>query len=139
MILDPSNGVFHFACNPDSPWPSVTPAFANDPDDRPPRADGRLSGRENVRGDDEALIFTPAGFDRPGTPATIPANDPAAARLEIVVLDGERGRPTPCRVNVVGADGRSYQPAEDRLSPYGLTGIWPKTGHGNRPGKAPVA
>jgi len=91
-----------------------------------------------ARGDDEALIFTPAGFDRPGTPATIPANDPDAARLEIVVLDRERGRPTPCRVTVVGADGRFYQPAEDRLSPYSLTGVWPKTGHGNRPGKAPV-
>ncbi len=92
----------------------------------------------NVRGDDEALIFTPAGFDQPGTPATVAPDDAASARLEIVVLDGEHGRPTPCRVNVVGADGRFYQPAEDRLSPYSLTGVWPKTGHGNRPGKAPV-
>jgi putative membrane-bound dehydrogenase-like protein len=88
-----------------------------------------------ARGDDEALIFTPPGFDRPGPTATAPAE--GTARLEIVVLDGERGGPTPCRVNVVGADGRFYQPAENRLSPFSLTGEWPKTGKGNRTGKAP--
>jgi putative membrane-bound dehydrogenase-like protein len=90
-----------------------------------------------ARGDDEAVIFTPAGFDRPGLPATLAAGDPAAARLEITVIDGRSGGPTACRLNVVGPDGRFYQPAEDRLSPYSLTGVWPK-GRGNRPDKAPI-
>src|SRR4051794_32038792 len=71
---------------------------------------GLMLGGE-ARADDEALIFTPAGFDRPGSPATSAGE--TSARLEIVVLDGVRGRPTPCRVNVVGADGQFYQPAED--------------------------
>jgi putative membrane-bound dehydrogenase-like protein len=88
-----------------------------------------------VRGDDEALLFTPAGFDRSGEPAS--ASGEATARLHIVVRDQATGRQTPCRMNVVGADGRFYQPAENRLTPYSLTGEWPKTGKGNRSGKAP--
>src|SRR5436190_551358 len=69
-----------------------------------------------ARADDESLVFTPAGFDRPGRPATAPAG--ASARLQIVVTDGPDGPPTPCRVNVVGADGQYYQPAENPLSAY---------------------
>ena len=44
----------------------------------------------------------------------------------------------PCRINVVGSDGHFYQPATNPLSPYSLTGQWPKTGKGNREGKAPI-
>src|SRR5262249_61928729 len=47
------------------------------------------------------------------------------------------GRPTPCRVNVVGPDGNFYQPPSNRLSPYSLTGEWPRSGKGNRAGKGP--
>lgn len=86
--------------------------------------------------DDEALIFTPAGFDRPGQPVNAP---PAAgARLKIVVRDRVKGDATPCRINVVGADGNYYQPAPGPLTPYSLTGEWPKVGKGNRQGKAPI-
>src|SRR5437899_3065777 len=66
--------------------------------------------------DDEALIFTPPGFDRPGLPAIAPEN--SSARLEVLVLDKIKGRPTPCRINVVGADGNYYQPAAGPLTPY---------------------
>src|SRR3954468_15229922 len=78
-----------------------------------------LCGAGDARADDESLVFTPAGFDRPGAPAT--ATPEGSARLKIVVSAGGDGGPTPCRVNVVGADGRFYQPAENPLSPYSLT------------------
>ncbi|MFO0951918.1 MAG: PVC-type heme-binding CxxCH protein [Isosphaeraceae bacterium] len=86
--------------------------------------------------DDESLIFTPPGFTKPGRPAN--ASGPGTSKLAITVVDAETGKPTPCRLNVVGPDGQFYQPAEDRLSLYSLTGEWPKTGKGNRQGKAPV-
>lgn len=88
------------------------------------------------RADDEAAVFTPPGFDKPGKAAT--ASGPQAGTLEISVLDGASGKPTPCRVNVVGPDGNFYQPPENRLSLYSLTGEWPKVGKGNRQGKAPI-
>src|SRR4051812_48962500 len=66
-------------------------------------------GSGAARGDDESIVFTPPGFERPGLAAT--ASGPSSARLEIVVLDGPGGQPTPCRLNVVGADGQFYQTA----------------------------
>jgi len=86
---------------------------------------------------DEALIFTPPGFDKVGVPAV--AEGPRAGRLRITVRDGRTGQPTPCRVNVVGLDGNYYEPKESHLKIHGLTGQWPKwpKGWGNRPGKAP--
>ena len=89
-----------------------------------------------ARGDDEAVLFTPPGFSQPGKPAT--ATGPESGKVAITVIDAETGKPTPCRVNVVGPDGNFYQPPEDRLTPYSLTGEWPKTGKGNRAGKAPI-
>lgn len=87
---------------------------------------------------DEALIFTPPGFDKIGVPAI--AEGPQAGRLRITVRDGRTGQSTPCRVNVVGLDGNYYEPKESHLKIYGLTGQWPKwpKGWGNRPGKAPI-
>lgn len=85
--------------------------------------------------DDEALIFTPPGFERPGVPVRATGAD--VGHVEVVVLDPETGKPTPCRLNVVGPDGNFYQPAENPLSLYSLTGEWPKNGKGNRPGKGP--
>jgi hypothetical protein len=87
------------------------------------------------RGDDEAYLFTPAGFDRPGQPRS--AVGQQAARLDIVVREQATGRPTFCRINVVGPDGHFYQPDANPLAAYSLTGEWPKTGKGNRVGKAP--
>ena len=85
---------------------------------------------------DEDLIFTPSGFDKPGKPAI--AKGEEVARLRVTVRDAANGRPTFCRVNVVGADGNFYQPQKTHLTPYSLTGTWPRTLAGNRPGKAPI-
>lgn len=84
---------------------------------------------------DEASIFTPAGYDKEGTPAV--AEGPDTGKLQVTVLEHETGKPTFCRVNVVGADGNYYQPADNHLTPYSLTGAWPE-GHGNRKSKAPI-
>jgi hypothetical protein len=88
--------------------------------------------------DDEALIFTPPGFDKVGVPAV--AEGPQTGRLKITVRDDRTGRPTPCRVNVVGPDGNYYEPAESHLKIHSLTGQWPNwpRGWGNRPKKAPI-
>src|SRR5438874_11063621 len=84
----------------------------------------------------EAYFFTPAGSDHEGRPATASGKD--VGRVHIVVTDRDTGRPTCCRVNVVGPDGNFYQPETNHLSPYSLTGEWPKAGAwGNRPEKAP--
>jgi dienelactone hydrolase len=85
---------------------------------------------------DEAYLFTPAGFRQAGKPATVHGAD--AARLNVVIVDGATGSPTPCRVNVVGSNGNYYQPSDNPLRSYSLTGNWPDTLAGNRPGKAPI-
>lgn len=85
---------------------------------------------------DEELIFTPRGFTSPGKPAI--AKGKNVARLDVTVRDFDTGKPTFCRVNVVGSDGQFYQPLKSRLTDYSLTGMWPKQLAGNRPGKAPV-
>src|SRR5436190_15053202 len=88
------------------------------------------------RPEDEALLFTAPGFDRPGTPQT--ATGDGTGQVKIVIRDAATGKPTFCRINVVGPDGNFYQPAENYLSPYALTGQWPKPGSsGNRQLKAP--
>jgi putative membrane-bound dehydrogenase-like protein len=86
-------------------------------------------------GDDDALLFTPQGFTRAGLPRT--ASGPGTGTLRIQVVAKSTGKPTPCRLNVVGHDGNFYQPEPNRLTPYSLTGQWPETGKGNREGKAP--
>ncbi len=86
--------------------------------------------------DDEAYVVTPTGFTTPGTAKT--ASGSATGRLRIKVRDRATGRPTFCRLNVVGPDGHFYQPPANPLSPYTLTGQWPETGKGNRQGKAPI-
>ena len=85
--------------------------------------------------DDESIVTTPPGFDRPGAART--ASGAASGRLKITVRDRATNRFTPCRINVVGPDGDFYQPAPNRLSPYSLSGRWPETGKGNRQGKGP--
>ena len=85
---------------------------------------------------DETAIFTPPGFEREGKPAA--ADSPDAARLNVTILDRATSRPTACRVNVVGPDGNFYEPKENSLSAYSLTGTWPERLAGNRPTKAPI-
>ncbi len=83
----------------------------------------------------EASLFTPSGFDREGRPAV--ASGAGTGRLKVVVRDARSGKPTACRVNVIGPDGNYYQPPANDLTPYALTGQWPRVGRGNREGKGP--
>jgi putative membrane-bound dehydrogenase-like protein len=85
--------------------------------------------------DDEAYLMTPSSFAHAGLPKT--ASGQNTARLRLLIRDRATGLPTACRINVVGPDGNFYQPPPNGLSPYSLTGQWPKTGKGNREGKAP--
>jgi putative membrane-bound dehydrogenase-like protein len=80
--------------------------------------------------------MTPAGFTQPGLPMM--AVGASTGRLQITVHDCATGLPTFCRLNVVGPDGNFYQPVPTSLSRYSLVGQWPKTGKGNREGKAPI-
>lgn len=79
---------------------------------------------------EETFIHTPAGFDKEGRPA-IAAGDQTGV-VEIDVVDPETNQPSFCRINVVGADGNYYEPAENPLAPWSLARL------GNRPGKAPI-
>lgn len=89
----------------------------------------------------ESFFFTPPGFEQEGKPLTV--SGAATGRVKIVVRDQATGRPTPCRINVVGPDGNFYQPPENHLTKYAISGVWPlpdKKGNkawGNRPEKAP--
>ena len=82
------------------------------------RAEHGRFDRTEVNPRDEAYIFTPAGFTEAGKPAV--AESPHAARLNVTIVDAGTGKPTPCRVNVVGSDGNFYQPRDNPLSPYSL-------------------
>jgi putative membrane-bound dehydrogenase-like protein len=84
----------------------------------------------------ESIFFTPPGSTREGEAKT--TGGPTAGTLKIVVRDAVTGRLAPCRINVIGPDGNFYQPPEDRLSCYALTGEWPLgEAKGNRRDKAP--
>ncbi len=86
--------------------------------------------------DDDAIVFTCPGFQKPGQAMLKPPAN--SGRLKITVRDARTGEPTFCRVTVVGADGNFYFPKQNYLTPYALAGRWPKTGLGNREGKAPI-
>jgi hypothetical protein len=92
--------------------------------------------RSEVNPHDEAIVFTPAGFDRPGVPRSVSPAE--AATLVVRVVDVATRQPIPCRLNVVGPDGNFYQPTTNALSSFSLIGRWPDTGAGNREGKAPI-
>ncbi len=85
---------------------------------------------------EEAIVFTPPGFDHEGKPAKAEAAN--SGHLNVTIVDAATGKPTACRVNVVGADGNFYQPKDNPLSAFSLTGKWPDTLAGNRQGKAPI-
>jgi putative membrane-bound dehydrogenase-like protein len=99
-----------------------------------------LSKAATTLADDEAYLFTPHGFDRPGQAILKPPV--GGGHLKLIVRDARTGEPTFCRVNVVGSDGNYYYPKQNYLSRFALTGQW--TGRptnpalGNRVGKAPI-
>jgi hypothetical protein len=59
--------------------------------------------RLDIEQADEDYIHTPTGFNAPGKPAL--ATAPESATLKLTFLDEATGKPTPCRVNVIGPDG----------------------------------
>ena len=84
----------------------------------------------------EGEFITPAGYVAEGE-AKRDAGE-ASAHLKIIVKDAADGKPTPCRITVVGNDGNYYLPPADDLAPYSFNAQWPaKDVWGNRPGKAP--
>ncbi len=95
-----------------------------------------LFDKSAVNPADEAYIFTPPGFEHEGKVAV--AEGPTAGRIEVTIIEAATGKPTPCRVNVVGPDGNFYQPKENPLAAFSLNGKWPDTLAGNRPSKAPI-
>jgi putative membrane-bound dehydrogenase-like protein len=99
-----------------------------------------LFGAETTRANDEAYLFTPAGFSRPGQAILEPPV--TSGRVKLTIRDARTGEPTFCRVNVVGADGNFYYPKQNYLTRFALTGQWtgkpPNRALGNRLGKAPI-
>lgn len=98
---------------------------------------GLLPADEKVlRPETESWFFTPPGAVQEGLVRTL--EGPESATLRIVVLDEATGKPVPCRINVIGEDGHFYQPEQNPLSLYSLTGQWPEAGaKGNRKEKGP--
>ena len=86
--------------------------------------------------DGEAFFFTPPGSTRAGELKVVEGTN--GCTLHVLTRDPATGQPTPCRINVVGADGNYYHPNQSPLSPYSLSGEWPKDkAKGNRRDKAP--
>ena len=99
---------------------SVRPVFAADP----PVPEG------------ESFFFTRPGAVHEGQMRT--AGGPETGTVQIVIRDAMSKKLAPCRINVIGSDGNYYQPSENRLSLYSLSGEWPKEkAKGNRREKAP--
>ncbi|HTM54326.1 MAG TPA: PVC-type heme-binding CxxCH protein [Pirellulales bacterium] len=92
--------------------------------------------KSDVNPREEALIYTPSGRSEPGKPMPPPKEKSARVNVTVVELPG--GKPTPCRVNVIGADGNYYEPQDNPLADYSLIGTWPERLAGNRPSKAPI-
>jgi putative membrane-bound dehydrogenase-like protein len=95
-----------------------------------------LGGKWSPSMEGESDFAHPAGFVMEGKAKRF--TDPKGATLQIKVIDRKTGRPTHCRIAVVGPDGNYYLPAADDLSPYAFSGRWPAEGvWGNRTGKGP--
>jgi hypothetical protein len=85
---------------------------------------------EEANSEDERLVHTPRGFDRPGK--SISAKPDSSGQLQVTVVDASSGKPTYCRVAVVGSDGNYYEPSENPLAEWSLSRT------GNRQGKGPI-
>ena len=81
--------------------------------------------------EEEAVFHTPPGATGPGTPAQLTDRQGVLIRLKTV--DADSGNPIAARLNVIGPDGRYYEPDPDQntLSTYSLHRT------GNRNGKGP--
>lgn len=69
------------------------------------------------------------GKESTGRPAVADVNN--SGRVKLTVVDAKTGKPVFCRVNVVGADGDFYEPADNALAPWSLQRL------GNRKQKGP--
>lgn len=93
-------------------------------------ADGWTPGAE-----DEDWFVRPPGTTHEGEVGRAPAH---GGQLRITVRDEAGGPAVPCRISILGPDGKYYFPPNDRLAPYRFTEPWPAPGHwGNRIGKGP--
>jgi len=92
---------------------------AHPPSPRPPAWDpGQLANRspnQQYNEKEEAFIHTPFGFHKPGKPLVATGK---TAVLHVTVIDRATGKPTGCRVNVVGPDGNFYEPVVNPLAPW---------------------
>lgn len=97
----------------------------------------KLAEAAALAAESEAWMFTPTGFSRAGVPTVAPATE--AGHLRLLVRDTLTGRPTACRINVIGADGNYYQPlAGASLAEFSMPVAGPAgTTMGNRTGMGP--
>ena len=95
-----------------------------------------VASAAEISAEDEAIVFTPPGFEKIGEVRE--ATGSRAGRVRVQIRDRATGDETLCRINVVGPDGNYYHPTQNYLTPFALTGDWPKVGRGNRRGKAPI-
>jgi hypothetical protein len=82
---------------------------------------GQLANREpdqSLNADEEAFIHTPVGFKQAGKPAIVSKQDAQAATLRVTIVEVSSGKPTACRVNVVGSRGNYYEPEQHLLAPW---------------------
>jgi len=84
---------------------------------------------EPVSPEAEALIHTTPGASVAGVPAI--AEGAQSALLKLRVVDAATGKPTFCRVNVIGPDGNYYEPETHAQQPWSLQRL------GNRKEKGP--
>lgn len=80
-------------------------------------------------GSGEVIIHRRPERETAGKPAQADPNN--SVELELTVLDAATGSPCFCRVNVIGADGNYYEPAQNTLAPWSLQRL------GNRVNKGP--
>ena len=66
----------------------------------------------------EAHIHTPAGHTVPGEPRVVEGDE--TAQIQVRVIDKATGDVTPCRINVLGADGHYYEPEDNPLAAWSL-------------------
>ncbi len=105
--------------------------IAHPPSSHPPAWDpGQLANRgpnQKYNEKEEAFIHTPPGFHKPGKPLIATGK---TAVLRVTILDRATGKPTGCRVNVVGPDGNFYEPAVNPLAPWSRQKIAGSETHG---------
>ena len=92
---------------------------------------GSLANREpdqTLDAEEEAFIHTSPGFEKPGKPAV--AGRSKTATLEVTIVDAKTGKPTACRVSVVGSDGNYYEPEDFPLRPFSRHRTAPNETHG---------